>query len=162
MYNHAPEGYKCPLCAIALKEEEKGPFFSPEDIVYSNAHVYAMVSAHQWPNNPGNVVVVPNNHYENIYDLPHQIAVHIQALAKEVAIAMKAAWKCGGISTRQHNEPAGNQDTWHYHLHVTPRYPGDDFYKTYAEAKALMAADDRARYASDLSAHLQISRLPTD
>jgi histidine triad (HIT) family protein len=160
MHNHAPEDYKCPLCAIAHEEEEKGPLFSPDDMIFSNEHVYAMISAYQWPNNPGNAVVVPNDHFENIYELPNQVATHIHALAKEVAIAMKAAWKCDGISTRQHNEPAGNQDTWHYHFHVTPRYLGDDLYKNYVGSKAVMAAEDRARYASELSAHLESSRLP--
>jgi len=31
---------------------------------------------------------------------------------------------------RQHNEPAGNQDAWHYHVHVFPRFAGDDLYHT--------------------------------
>lgn len=160
MYNHAPEDYRCPLCAIARGEEEKGPLFSPDDVVYSDEHVYAMISAYQRPNNLGNVVVVPYEHFENIYDLPNQIASHIHALAKEIAIAMKEAWNCDGISTRQHNEPAGNQDTWHYHMHVTPRYHGDNFYMTYVEDKALLAVGERAKYAGDLSNYFGRSRFP--
>jgi histidine triad (HIT) family protein len=150
MYNHAPPDYLCPLCAIARDDIEKGPLFSSGDLIYSDNHVYAMISAYQWPNNPGNVVVIPNDHYENIYELPDPVAARIQSLAKRVALAMKASWNCDGVSTRQHNEPAGNQDTWHYHLHVTPRFDGDDLYKTYVEAKALMPADQRAVYAGDL------------
>jgi histidine triad (HIT) family protein len=150
MYNHAPPDYECPLCAIAQGEIEQGPMFSPEDRIYADNQVYAMISAHQWPKNPGNVVVVPNEHYENIYELPDEIAARIQAVAKRVALAMKAAWNCDGVSTRQHNEPAGNKDTWHYHLHVTPRYTGDDLYKTYTEGKALMPAEDRRGYARGL------------
>jgi hypothetical protein len=38
---------------------------------------------------------------------------------------MRDAFGCEGISTRQHNGPAGNQDVWHFHLHVFPRYPND-------------------------------------
>jgi diadenosine tetraphosphate (Ap4A) HIT family hydrolase len=40
-------------------------------------------------------------------------------------IAMRHTYGCDGISTRQHNEPAGYQDVWHFHLHVFPRYHGD-------------------------------------
>ena len=47
-----------------------------------------------------------------------------------MALTMKVVYSCDGISTRQHNEPAGNQDVWHYHLHVTPRYKDDVFYST--------------------------------
>ena len=46
----------------------------------------------------------------------------------EPAVAMRAAYGCNGISTRQHNEPAGGQDAWHYHFHVFPRYHDDDLY----------------------------------
>jgi histidine triad (HIT) family protein len=31
----------------------------------------------EWPNNPGHVPVVPNRHFENIYDLPAPIAMEI-------------------------------------------------------------------------------------
>ena len=41
---------------------------------------------------------------------------------------MKTAFGCPGVSTRQHNEPAGNQDVWHYHVHVFPRWHGDRLY----------------------------------
>ncbi len=63
---------------------------------------------------------------------------------------MRAAWGCDGVSTRQHNEPAGNQHMWHYHMHVTPRFRGDDLYKTYVEEKAVMPPQDRVKYARDL------------
>lgn len=155
MYNHAPEGYQCPLCAIARDDLEKGPLFSPDDLIYAGGEVLAMLSAYQWPNNPGNVVVIPVAHYENIYDLPIPLAARIHDLARGVALAMKAAWACDGISTRQHNEPAGNQDVWHYHMHVTPRYVGDNLYATYRAAKALMPAAERGRYAADLRRAMQ-------
>jgi histidine triad (HIT) family protein len=68
---------------------------------------------------------------------------------------MKAVWACDGVSVRQHNEPVGNQDVWHYHLHVTPRYAGDDFYANYVGRWALMPPEERARYARELRAYLE-------
>jgi histidine triad (HIT) family protein len=120
------------------------------DVVYQDGQVCAFVSSHQWPNNPGNVLVAPVEHYENIYDLPVEVGSAIQELVRAVAIAMKVAWCCEGVSTRQHNEPAGGQDVWHYHVHVTPRFEGDCFYATYASERALMPAQERAQYASEL------------
>jgi histidine triad (HIT) family protein len=64
---------------------------------------------------------------------------------------MKAAYGCDGTSTRQHNEPAGNQDVWHYHMHVFPRYAGDRLYLT---QRAPMAAEERASYAGRLRQEL--------
>jgi histidine triad (HIT) family protein len=60
---------------------------------------------------------------------------------------MKAVFGCDGISTRQHNEPGAMQEVWHYHLHVFPRWEGDDLYGSTAR---LSAPDERVPYASAL------------
>jgi hypothetical protein len=65
-------------------------------------------------------------HYENIYEPPDVLGGPIQRAVRETTLAMKSAYGCDSISTRQHNEPAGNQDVWHFHIHVFPRYDGDD------------------------------------
>ena len=103
------------------------------DIIYHDGVITAFISLHQWPRNPGNIIVVPNEHFENIYDLPPHYGSDIQRVARLVALALKAVYACDGVSTRQHNEPAGNQDVWHYHVHVTPRYQDDQFYGTQPE-----------------------------
>jgi histidine triad (HIT) family protein len=54
---------------------------------------------------------------------------------------------CPGISTRQHNGPEGNQDVWHYHLHVFPRYAKNDLY---GKPFRLATQAERAVYADRL------------
>lgn len=56
-------------------------------------------------------------------------------------------YKCDGVSSRQHNEPCGNQDVWHYHLHVFPRYKDDNLYLTNRE---LSKPEERIEYADRL------------
>src|SRR5947207_14256607 len=82
------------------------------------------------PSNPGGVLVIPNAHYENVYDLPPELGTPIQRAVRSASIAMKTAFGCDGVSTRQHNEPAGNQDVWHFHVHVFPRWEGDELYRS--------------------------------
>ena len=144
MYNHSPENYRCPFCLLVQGTQNQDLKSVQSDIVYQDNKVTAFVSYHQWPNNPGNVIIVPNEHFENIFDLPVGYALDIQRLARRIALAMKAAYACDGISTRQHNEPAGNQDVWHYHVHITPRYKGDQFYSTKPEP---MDVSERAKHA---------------
>lgn len=151
MYNHAPENYVCPFCLLIRGVENKHVSSVKSDIIYHDTVITALISSHQWPNNHGNVVVVPNEHFENIYDLPIHYAVDIHRVARMIALAMKAVYTCDGVSTRQHNEPAGNQDVWHYHLHVTPRYKDDQFYATRRE---FMSVEERARYAKKLRDYL--------
>jgi histidine triad (HIT) family protein len=152
MYNHAPENYACPFCLLIQGGTDDQRVYSVQsDIVYRDEAVTAFIGSHQWPNNHGNTIIVPNEHFENIYDLPLQYAQAIHRAAKLLALAMKAAYSCDGVSTRQHNEPAGNQDVWHYHLHVTPRYANDNFYSTQRE---FMSSEDRARHAEALKKSL--------
>jgi len=151
MYNHAPDDYICPFCSLVRGVENKHTHSVQTDIVYQNDTVTALIGSHQWPNNPGNTIIIPNEHFENIYDLPIHLAAKIRELAQAVALAMKMAYSCDGVSTRQHNEPDGNQDVWHYHLHVTPRYRDDGFY---VSQRKFMPADERARYARKLRAQL--------
>lgn len=66
-----------------------------------------------------------------------------------MAIAFKRVYGCDGVSTRQHNEPAGNQEVWHYHLHVFPRYVDDDLYDLTAQRR-LTTPDERQPYADRL------------
>jgi histidine triad (HIT) family protein len=151
MYNHAPDDYVCPFCLLVRGIEDEHVLSVRADIVYQDDTVTAFISSHQWPNTPGNTIIVPNEHAENIYDLPVRFAPRIHELARALALAMKVVYSCDGVSTRQHNEPAGNQDVWHYHLHVTPRYTNDRFY---ASRRALMPAGERAKHAQKLRAQL--------
>ena len=151
MFNHAPENYQCPFCLLVQGIANEHVSSVQTDIIYHNPSVTAFIGSHQWPNNPGNVIIIPNEHYENIFDLPVAYASRIQAVTKAVALAMKIALGCDGVSTRQHNEPAGNQDVWHYHLHVTPRYEGDEFYAT---QRQLMPIAERAKYAQKIRGYL--------
>jgi histidine triad (HIT) family protein len=150
MYNHEPRDTLCPFCALAAGRGDERVLSLESDIVYAGCHVTAFVGSHQWPQNPGNVIVIPNDHLENLYDIPLPHAARVQELVQAVARAMKAAWNCAGVSTRHaaRNEPAGNQDVWLYHVHVTPRYAPP------LAGRYLRPAAERARYAAELRVHL--------
>jgi histidine triad (HIT) family protein len=126
--SHAPEGYECPFCAIVRGEQREPPGTQPGDIVLRTPTTTAWIARRWWVNNEGHVLVVSNEHVENMYEPQRELASEVHETARVVALALKRAYGCAGISTRQHNEPAGNQDVWHYHVHVFPRYEGDDLY----------------------------------
>jgi histidine triad (HIT) family protein len=154
MHNHAPQNYACPFCLVARQIKNDHVYTVDSDIVYRTQAITAMIGSHQWANNKGHVIIIPNEHFENIYDLPIRFAAQIHEAAQKVALAMKAAYRCDGISTRQHNEPAGNQDVWHYHLHVFPRYRNDNLYAT--PRGGVMPVEERAKYAKQLKSQLLV------
>jgi histidine triad (HIT) family protein len=126
IFNHELQDYHCPFCKLASKRSDE--FNSPEDIVFESEEVIAFISPKWWINNRGHVIIIPKIHVENIFDIKESLLSKVQIVGKRIAKAMKVAYECDGISFRQHNEPAGNQDVWHYHLHVFPRYDGDNLY----------------------------------
>nr|WP_255494629.1 HIT domain-containing protein [Luteibacter sp. Sphag1AF] len=93
-----------------------------------DAHVFALVPTHHYAGIKGNCLVVPRSHYENVLDIPDDLGSAFFRATRRLAHAMQSAFGCEGISTRQHNGPAGNQDVWHFHLHVFPRYANDGLY----------------------------------
>ena len=146
MYNHAPPGYDCSVCRVVAGE------VGDDAVVTENEHALAIVSRRVWATGPGHVLVVPKPHYENLYDLEDPAALDIHRLTRRIAIALKEAFACDGTSTRQHNEPAGNQrEMWHLHVHLFPRYNGDDLYgASYRES----TPDERYDLAAKLQAVL--------
>lgn len=123
---HEPEGYECPFCRIAAGHLQ-------ERVVHRTDDVIVLVNIKWWPNNRGGLLVVPVEHHENVFDLPPDLGMPIQWAIRHAAMALKSAFGCDGVSTRQHNEPAGNQDVWHHHTHVFPRYFGDRLYDLQGE-----------------------------
>ena len=146
-WSHAPPGYDCPFCWLLLGVETD--LNRLNDIVFRDAETTALIAPKWWPSNHGHVLVIPNLHVENIYMIDDELLGAVYGTVKRVAVALKEVYDCGGTSTRQHNEPAGNQDVWHLHVHVFPRYPGDRLYERHEEKRWASPAE-RAPYAPKL------------
>ena len=149
-FNHEPSDYHCPFCALIAGVNDE--FATQEDIVYQNEFITAKIAPKWWVNNPGHVLVVPNEHFENIYDIPENLLAEVYKGVQKVAIAIRSTYNCDGTSTRQHNEPAGNQDVWHLHVHVFPRHENDQLYQNHNN-KRYVDAEARAPYAKKLQAY---------
>ena len=109
---HAPPGYECPFCGIAATLPAS---YSRSAIVFADANVFAMLPLHYYGGIKGNCLIVPRSHYENLLEVPDSLGNDFFAATRRLAQAMLSAFGCQGISTRQHNAPAGDQDVWHYH-----------------------------------------------
>jgi len=147
MYNHASPEYICPYCLLVQGKENNQILLKQTDIVFQTADSTAFIATRKWTNNQGHVLIIPNEHFENIFDLPLVLSQQIHSLTRDIALAMKAEYQCDGITIRQHNEPAGDQHIWHYHLHVIPRYQNDDFHNA---QRVPFEANERAKYAQKL------------
>ena len=133
MRTHAPENYDCPFCKMQNDPDSNAWKRNRNGWVFDYNSVFCIVPTHFWGPTKGNVLIIPKQHYENIYTIDEQIGIDLLSATKLISFAMIDVFACEGISTRQHNEPAGNQDVWHFHQHVFPRYSDDNLYSCIRE-----------------------------
>jgi histidine triad (HIT) family protein len=156
MITHEPEGYLCPFCDWLAGNETE--YKQNSDIVYQDENVTAFIAPKWWVNNPGHVIVIPNYHYENVYSITDEALTHVYKAAKKTATALREVYEgCTGTSTRQHNEPDGNQDVWHFHVHVYPRYKNDKLYQHHDD-KRFVGPQEREPYAKMLKEYFRVQK----
>jgi len=110
----------CPFCSIASGE-------APASIVYEDATVLAFMDLN--PASIGHTLVVPREHYENIYEVPETVLADLFSVVKRVSAAVKKTVGAEGISVLQLNGRAAGQAVMHFHVHVIPRFRGDPLSK---------------------------------
>jgi histidine triad (HIT) family protein len=147
--SHEPEGYSCPFCV--LLSGGSTPISTPDNLVYRDNATAVFVAPHWWETNPGNLLVIPVEHVENLYELPSHLAGPLLATAGRAARALVEVEGCEGTSLRQHNEPAGGQDVWHLHIHVVPRWNDDGFHRGEHRMRAV-GLDEQHGFAGRLRA----------
>jgi histidine triad (HIT) family protein len=129
---------------------------SQTDVIYRDAETTAFVSPKWWNAAPAHVLVVPNDHHQDVYAIDDDALAAVYRTAKVVAAAIRSAYDCDGTSMRQHNEVGGGQDVSHFHVHVFPRRAGDRLYERNGDTRRT-AADERAPFAQQLRTALKLS-----
>jgi len=158
MYNHEPKNYVCPLCLIVKGQDNSYNFAKVSDIFYKDEFITAFVGGKWWERNKGVPIIIPNKHFENLYDMENEYGHKIFDFSKKLAIALKEVYECDGVSVRQHSEPAGNQDVWHYHLHVTPRFENDNLYLN-DDKKYWSTPEERKFYVEKLKDYFKTDQM---
>ncbi len=106
----------CVFCKIASGE-------IPADKIYEDENCLAFLDA--TPVNPGHTLLIPKEHYENLYELPDNLFSKMAPVIKKIALAVKKGIKAEGINIGMNNETAAGQIVPHAHFHIIPRFTGD-------------------------------------
>lgn len=155
MYNHAPKDYKCPLCLAVSGVESEDTLVKQTDIIYKDKFITALINSFFIKNNPGHVIVIPNEHFENLYEIESETLYKIMNVVQKIATAMKKSYSCEGITLLQNNEPVGGQHAFHFHLHIFPRYENDELHANMGN-KQLAEPSSRAKFANKLKPFLVV------
>ena len=77
------------------------------------------------PATKGHALILPKEHYANLYELPEEIAGETMKLAKRMVIKMTERLGCEGFNLVQNNGDLAGQTVFHFHMHMIPRYKAD-------------------------------------
>ncbi|MDD6327585.1 MAG: HIT family protein, partial [Lachnospiraceae bacterium] len=105
----------------------------PSATVYENSDFKVFMDLS--PANKGHVLIIPKEHYDNIFQIDAETAGKLFSLATAVARAVKAETKCEGMNVVQNNGAVAGQTVNHFHLHLIPRFEGDGVSVTWKQGE---------------------------
>jgi histidine triad (HIT) family protein len=77
------------------------------------------------PATKGHALILPKEHYADIYEIDATVLGKAAQLAQKVIRHVSPILKCDGYNLLQNNGTVAGQTVFHFHLHVIPRYEGD-------------------------------------
>ena len=95
----------------------------PSAKVYENEHVFAFLDIS--PVAEGHCLVIPKQHFDNIFDIDEAVLGHIMAAAKKIAVSLKNNLKASAVNVMHANGKEARQEVMHFHLHIVPRVEND-------------------------------------
>ena len=106
----------CIFCKIANGEIQSTTLYEDDDF---------RVILDMGPAARGHALLLPKEHYANLFELDDELAAKALVTAKKVASRLKDALGADGFNLVQNNGEAAGQTVFHFHLHLIPRYKED-------------------------------------
>ncbi len=78
------------------------------------------------PASKGHALILPKEHYANLYELPDDLAGKAMILAKKMITKLTPILGCDGYNIVQNNGESAGQTVFHFHVHMIPRNTQDD------------------------------------
>ena len=110
------EDNNCIFCKIAAGE-------IPSKTIYEDDNFRVILDLN--PATRGHGLILPKNHYANLYELPEDTAGEVMKLAKKMTEIMTDKLNCDGFNLVQNNGEQAGQTVFHFHMHLIPRYKDD-------------------------------------
>lgn len=106
----------CIFCKIAAGE-------IPSSTIYEDDSFRAFLDLS--PAAKGHALLIPKEHFDNLYELDDETAAKALAIARNLAKKMTKALQCDGFNLVQNNGECAGQTVFHFHMHLIPRYEND-------------------------------------
>ena len=107
---------ECIFCKIAKGE-------IPAEKIYEDEEFIAFSDVN--PIVEGHTLVIPKKHFENIFDLPEELAGKLNIACQKVANLLKNKYPIKDVNILNASGKFAQQSVFHIHYHVVPRKEGD-------------------------------------
>ncbi|MEG1846857.1 MAG: HIT family protein [Lachnospiraceae bacterium] len=107
---------ECIFCKIANGE-------IPSKTIYEDGEFRVILD--MGPATKGHALILPKDHYADLYELPDVMAGKVLKVAKKMAVQMTKKLNCEGFNLVQNNGEIAGQSVFHFHMHLIPRYQDD-------------------------------------
>lgn len=77
------------------------------------------------PATKGHALILPKNHYADLFALPEDEAAEAAKLAKKMGAKLVEKLRADGLNVVQNNGETAGQTVKHFHIHLIPRYEND-------------------------------------
>lgn len=91
--------------------------------VYETDHAYAFLDIH--PVNEYHTLVIPKQHYVNIFDVPTEELLHVMSALKHVVDLYQERLGLANAQIVNSSGTEAQQDVFHLHFHIVPRQKDD-------------------------------------
>ena len=78
------------------------------------------------PDSNGNALILPKEHFKDLYELDDEVASKALVLAKKMITKLTDVLGCDGYNIVQNNGETAGQTVFHFHIHLIPRYKDDE------------------------------------
>lgn len=95
----------------------------PSYVLYEDEQFKVILDVN--PATKGHALILPKEHYANLYELPEETAADAMKLAQRMMRKMTEKLDCDGFNIVQNNGEAAGQTVFHFHMHLIPRYKND-------------------------------------
>ena len=106
----------CIFCKIAAGEIPSATLYEDDDF---------RVILDLGPASKGHALILPKEHYRNLYDIDEEVVAKAMILAKKMVNKLTKVLDCDGYNIVQNNEECAGQSVFHFNMHLIPRYKGD-------------------------------------
>jgi histidine triad (HIT) family protein len=131
-------GNLCAFCQIISRERQA-------EVLYKDTHSLAFLDQFRQPFTGGHVLIIPQEHFEDVYAISDEVGFSLIYAIKINARAVKDVTGCSGVKLWASSGRDGSRSVPHLHFHILPHSTKAALLRYYVRVAILRRKPSTAR-----------------